>query len=236
MWKDSFFFVLASLGLAVTADCALSQSVVLSDTGNRWFAGDLLSEGQTIVPAPGETVRVIVGDEIVAITAPERHVVTTSDRPGDLRTLSDALINARLLDEQRRWLRDGGAPSLPPSLWSINIALGGTYCFVAPEQMRIWRPASERDIELQISDMDDRWDVFVDIPAGARSLPWPSLPSGAAGSFVFSPDPATQAIVETSQIDLHTELDAMLALVSQGCKYQLFLLTTGMPLENENGE
>lgn len=229
--------LIATCGFGLSAPIASAQTVVLSGNEDPWLAGDLVPEGRVLNPKRDKDISVIVGDEIVRVTWPQSLAIRQSQRQEDMMTLAEAVTGVRIAAQDRRWLRNGGVASIPPSIYSVQIGFGGKYCYFDAEQLQFWRPRASDEIDIQISDVDDKWDLFFEMPAGTNSVPWPPLPDEVDGvrKLTLSPDSASDLSIETEQIEASTSLDALLELAASGCNYQLFLLTRGLQLEGING-
>lgn len=230
--------ILVFFSFGIWVEMSLAQSTIISSDNPRWLTGDFINEGDIVNPGADEIVRLVSGGSIVTVTGPNRHEVSLSQKPDEIMELAAVFTKIRNAAEGRRWMRgDGGVPSLPPSLWHVNISLGGTYCFMRKDQLRLWRPLDKQDTEVQITDPGYEWDVFVSLHVGETSKPWPTLPvnlEDGTNTFLFSPDATTDTIIKTARIAPGSDVDTLVSFSFEGCDYQLFLLTQGLPLDLPN--
>lgn len=237
-WASSKGWVRGTVAGALTAalaGAAIAGPVVVRSTGpsaRAYPAGRQLADNATLALKAGDTVVLLDSRGTRTVSGPGSFpAISTGTRVSTAQTATRILASQQTSERRGGAVRGGTttAGTRSPNLWLVDLSKPGTVCVADANQVRVWRPRTDKPAEVKVSAAAGAGTIS--LPQGTAVAAWPkSAPVADGAEYMVALDGTAPARIKFAVVPPPASLEATAsALIAKGCKTQLDLLiaTTG---------
>ncbi len=219
----------AMLLTAVVASPLLASPMIVRAIGpsaEMYKPGQKLADNAQLVLRAGDQVTVLDAHGTRSFTGPQTVRLDTASAVATQTAFAE-LLTQKAERRARIGAVRGAAPEpvanpMPPGIWAINAAQGGTVCALDTTKLSLWRPDPVPATTINLA-RPGAAGVPVAFPAGVAVAPWPAEIAVADGDrFTIAGAGAAPAQITVRKIAAPPSPDVLAAaLLDAGCQSQL---------------